>query len=424
MRSRRLLDGCLRPGRLPGQLIRVLAMVLVAVALGCGEEAQSPTSPTAPTPEPSSALSTASVTALAFRQVSAGGNHTCGVTTGNVAYCWGSNEFGQLGDGSGGGSTALRSRPTMVAGSFRFRQVSAGDSHTCGVTTEMRVYCWGFNFDGELGDGTRYPSNIQRLTPVPVAVARRFIQVWAGHDYTCAVEDQTQAAFCWGYNVFGQLGDGGTLAQSKPVRVRGGLDFRQLNTGVNHTCGVTTDDRAFCWGLNVGGQYGNGTTLGGATPVRAGGGRRFLMVHVGRDYTCGLSLDERAYCWGLSSDGQVGDGTRNQYITPVAVVGGHRFDHLSTGETHTCAVTPDNLAYCWGDNGPGQIGDGTSGADRLEPTAVAGGFRFAGVWAGLGHSCGVTPDNRAYCWGRGYQGQLGDGSTTLRLTPVAVVGPM
>jgi len=207
---------CLRPGRLPGQLIRVLAMALVAVALGCGEEAQSPTGPTAPTPEPQSALSTASVTALAFSQVSAGGYHTCGVTTGNVAYCWGSNEFGQLGDGSTDGLTALRSRPSMVAGGLRFRQVSAGSSHTCGVTTEKRVYCWGFNFDGELGDGTGYPTNIERLTPVPVAVARRFIQVWAGRDYTCAIEDETQAAFCWGYNILGQLGGGSTLARSKP----------------------------------------------------------------------------------------------------------------------------------------------------------------------------------------------------------------
>jgi alpha-tubulin suppressor-like RCC1 family protein len=148
------------------------------------------------------------------------------------------------------------------------------------------------------------------------------------------------------------------------------------------------------------------------------------MVHVGRDYTCGLTLDERAYCWGLTGDGQAGDGTIGLYITPVAVAGGHRFDHLSSGDAHSCAVTPDNVPYCWGDNSLGQIGDGTTGADRLKPTAVAGGFRFSGVWAGHGHSCGVTPTGRAYCWGLGYQGQLGDGSTTPRLTPVAVVGPI
>jgi alpha-tubulin suppressor-like RCC1 family protein len=393
-------------------LAPILAAALVP-ALGCREDAESPTAP-----EATPALSTASAP-LSFLSISSGSYHTCGVTTGNAAYCWGSTEFGQLGDGS----TAHRSRPSMVAGGLRFRQVSAGHSHTCGVTTEKRVYCWGHNFDGELGDGTGYPINTERLTPVSVAVARRFIRVWAGMEYTCAIEDQTQAAFCWGRNVFGRLGDGTWLTRWKPVRVHGGHDFRQLSPGFDHTCGATTDSRAFCWGGNFQGQYGNGTTVGEATPVRAGGRLLFSVVHVGGFHTCGLTLGERAYCWGANTDGQAGDGTRTRHLTPAAVAGGHRFDHLSAGETHNCAVTPDNLAYCWGDNSLGQIGNGTTGADRLRPTAVTGGLRFSGVWAGHGHSCGVTPDDRAYCWGLGYQGQLGDGSTTPRPTPVAVLGP-
>ena len=237
------------------RLARVLAPALVLAALGCREDTESPTAP-----EPAPALDITPAHTLSFRQVNAGFGHTCGVTTNNLAYCWGFNAFGQLGDGT---TTILRLTPVAVAGGLLFRQVSAGFAHTCGVTTNNLAYCWGFNASGRLGDGT----TALRLMPVLVhAGARRFRQVIAGDVPTCGVTTDS-LAFCWGGNFEGQLGDGTTTDRLTPVRVAGGHHFRQISEGSHHSCAVTTGDQAFCWGGNPLGELGDGTTTNRLTPV-------------------------------------------------------------------------------------------------------------------------------------------------------------
>jgi alpha-tubulin suppressor-like RCC1 family protein len=175
-------------------------------ALGCREGAESPTAP-----EPAPALDITAAHTLSFRQVSTGSGHTCGGTTNNWAYCWGFNLFGQLGDGT---TTILSVTPVAVAGGLQFRQVSAGNDYTCGVTTDSLAYCWGINRIGELGDGT----TTDRLTPVPVAGGLQFRQVDEGSHYSCAVTTGDQA-FCWGQNSLGELGDSTTTNRLTPVAV-------------------------------------------------------------------------------------------------------------------------------------------------------------------------------------------------------------
>jgi alpha-tubulin suppressor-like RCC1 family protein len=281
------------------------------------------------------------------------------------------------------------------------------------VTTEERAYCWGWNFDGELGDGTGYPTNYRRLTPVLVAGGRRFSQVRAGHDHTCALTPYG-VAFCWGYNVLGQLGDNSTLTRFSPVRVMGGLLFSQLDLGDSHTCGVTRDQRAYCWGANFFGKLGDGGANTHAVPVKVTGGHLFRQVTAGGQHTCGITPDNLAYCWGFNNDGELGDGraypAELQHLTPVAVTGGLHFDHLSAGYDHTCGVTPRDRAYCWGRNASGQLGDGTT-TGRVVPTAVAGGLLFSGIWASNNRTCALTPADQPYCWGN-----------SRFLTPVVVPG--
>jgi alpha-tubulin suppressor-like RCC1 family protein len=392
----------------------VLAPALVVAALGCREDAESPTAPEA---EP--ALKTTQAQALSFREVSAGVLHTCGVTLDKRAYCWGLNSNGQLGDGT----TDQRLRPVRVALALPFRQVSAG-FHTCGVTTDDRVYCWGNNDFGQLGDGTTG----QRLTPVPVqAGGLRFRQVSAGFFHTCGVTTSNEA-FCWGRHSFGQLGDGtpvgpGDVVRLTPVAVAGGLRFRQVSAGGVHTCGVTTDDRAYCWGGNHFGQLGN---LGGGAsprPVAVAGGLRFREVSAGAPYTCGVTTDDRVYCWGNNDFGQLGDGTTTERLSPTAVAGGHRFRQLSAGGDHTCAANRFDRIFCWGANDVGQLGHNPT-TSRLRPVRVVGPLRFGPVSAGGSHTCGVTIDNLAYCWGANFNGQLGDGTLENRRRPTPVAGPM
>jgi alpha-tubulin suppressor-like RCC1 family protein len=148
----------------------------------------------------------------------------------------------------------------------------------------------------------------------------------------------------------------------------------------------------------------------------------FRQVSAGGTHSCGVTTDNRAYCWGVGG-GPLGDGTTTQRLTPVAVTGGLRFLHVSAGGSHTCGLTTENRAYCWGDNVFGQLGDNTT-ARRLTPVRVVGALRFQSVSTAVSspHTCGVTTANLAYCWGRGLEGQLGNGERKLRKTPTLVAG--
>jgi alpha-tubulin suppressor-like RCC1 family protein len=348
-----------------------LLLCLGAATIACNDAPNG--GPTEPEVAPADPELSATITApLAFRQVAAGMGiaHACGVTTENVAYCWGANNEGQLGDGT----TTNRLRPVPVAGSLRFLQLSTGNDYTCGVTTEFKAYCWGSNF-------------------------------FATH-------------------LAGQLGDGTMTRRLRPRAVLGGLEFREVSTGLAHTCGRTTTNRAYCWGGNSTGQLGNGTRGDPRlTPVPVAGSLRFRKISVGNVHSCGVTPDDQAYCWGDNSDGQVGIGVRSSgLLSPTPVTGGHFFRTVDGGSFHTCGVTRDNQGFCWGDNIFGQLGIGETGGVRPRPRAVLGGLSFRNIEAGSSHNCGVTTLNRAYCWGTNQEGGLGDGTMTQRSTPVAVLG--
>ena len=296
-----------------------------------------------------------------------------------------------------------------------FAAVSAGSSHTCGVTPDGTTYCWGDNTFGELGDGT----TTNRTTAVRVLGGLTFASVSAGNLSTCGVTTGG-AAYCWGWNGAGQLGDGTTTNRAVPVTVLGGLTFTTLTAGLNHSCGVTTAGAAYCWGQNSHGQLGDGTTTGRNSPVAVVGALVFAAVSAGGYHTCGLTTAHAAYCWGQNTGGQLGDGTTTDGTSPVPVLGGLSFAAVGAGGGHTCGMTTGGAAYCWGGNSSGQLGDGTT-TNRSAPVAVMGGLRFAVVSAGGAHTCGVTTGAAAYCWGRNSSGQLGDGTTNDALVPVRVL---
>ena len=395
-----------------------IPMLALAFALGCENTATDPVMPAEQEPR----FAATAAAALSFRQVSAGTNHTCGVTTDNRAYCWGGNDFGMLGDGT----TIPRLTPVAVAGGLSFRHVTTGGIHTCGLTTDNRAYCWGFGLDGQLGDGNR---TYTQLTPVPVAGGLRFVQISAADygNHTCAVRKllvlgkTAYRVYCWGQNFQGQLGDGTTTGRLTPTRVAGGLGFSQVSAGGEHTCALAAGTyRAYCWGWGY--ALGNGTTTKRVKPVPVATAVAFQQISAGSGHSCGLVRDrtQRVLCWG-ANQGRLGDGTTTNRLTPVTVAGKFRFLQISAGGTGTCGVTSSlNHVYCWGRNVVGEVGDGTT-TPRLTPVAVLGGLRFTGLDLGTNHTCGLAGTNRAYCWG-GNQGKLGDGTTTNRLTPVPVGG--
>ena len=407
---------------------------MLLAALGCRDDAGSPTEST----PPSSPTDVAAATTLAFRQLSAGWEYTCGVTTHDVAWCWG-NEFpGTLGNGSQGEQFCMDwencvTQPVAVVGGLRFRSVSTGNGHTCGVTTDDRAYCWGNNSGGQLGIGTAAGpdtcwGNESQVScsslPVAVRGGLRFRTVITGWGFHSCGLTTDGLAYCWGSNSSGQLGDGTTSQRLTPRAVAGGRRFRLLSAGFAFTCGVTTEDWAYCWGNNDHGQLGDSTRVAERVrPVRVAGGRRFRQLDTGPSHTCAIASD-RAFCWGGSDDGQLGTGgSPSKRFWPSRVSGGLSLRRITAGSRHTCGEATDNRAYCWGDNWYGQLGDGTR-TQRLTPVAVAGGWLFSQVTAGGTHTCGRTAAALAYCWGENSRGELGDGTTSNRQTPTPVAGPL
>ena len=408
-------------------MVSLAAIMMGLSAAGCREDLTG-----LPADKSEPALAVTAVAPLAFAQVSAGESHTCGVTSDNRMYCWG-------GGGLGDGTTTRRLKPVPIGGALRFRQVSAGISYTCGVTTTYKAYCWGRNDDGTLGDGTR----TIRLTPVAVAGGRLFRLVEAGVSHTCGVSYPDNKAYCWGYGGEGALGQGaGAVSGAStssliPIAVAGGRSWRQVSPGGGlspHTCGVTTSNEPFCWGDNEFGKLGTGDDSVArpartSTPLRVYGGRYFRQVDAGEFFSCGVTTGYKVFCWGNGRKGQLGDGKQFlRYWPKVPVSSSLSFERVTTGGSYACAETTTNRVYCWGVNTDGELGDGTT-TMRLVPVAVAGGRFFDQVSASLtyypngGHTCGRTSTGAAYCWGSNSQGQLGDGTTTRRLAPVAVLGP-
>ena len=340
------------------------------------------------------------------------------MTTDSQAYCWGYGPNGQLGNGTIG----LSYRPVAVLGGLKFRSVSVGYGHSCGVTTDFKAYCWGDNSNGQLGDGT---TTSHQLSPVLVVGGYRFRQISAGGSHTCALTYSDQRAYCWGYNSAGELGDGTLIERHAPVPVRGGRQFSQLDAGgQRHTCAVTVDYQAFCWGENSSGQLGDSTRTLRSSPVLVVSKHRFRQVSAGGFHTCAVTPRGEAFCWGENAEGQLGNGTTFRARVPRRVSGDLNVDRVTAGEYFTCAETSGNLAYCWGNNQGGQLTDGTR-AERLTPVPVTGGLHFSQVTAGGWHACGKTPEAVGYCWGEDAAGQLGIGDETgqNRYTPVPIASP-
>ncbi|HEV8123035.1 MAG TPA: Ig-like domain-containing protein [Gemmatimonadales bacterium] len=358
---------------------------------------------------------TASVTVvvtLAFPALDGGYAHTCSLTAGGDAYCWGLNVDGELGTGTTSASSAV---PILVSGGVSFASLYPGGKHTCALTSGGTVYCWGSNLQGQLGQGNNTNSS------VPLQVAGfQFTALTGGFSHVCGLTAAGKA-YCWGSNSQGELGDGTTTGRNSPVPVSGGKTFVELSARGTHTCGLTAGGSAFCWGRNTNGELGDGTTSNRTSPVAVGGGLSFVELTTGAGHTCGLTSGGAAYCWGDNSVFEIGDGTTTDQLTPVAVLGGLSFQTLKARGTHTCGVTTSGEAYCWGENIGGELGDGTT-TNRSSPVAVLGGLGFANVSSGATFSCGITSSSVLYCWGDNSTGQLGDGTFASSSVPVKVLG--
>jgi alpha-tubulin suppressor-like RCC1 family protein len=298
-------------------------------------------------------------------------------------------------------------------------QMATGNvGNTCALLADGTLRCWGWNQYGQLGDGT----TSDRGAPVAVSGVSGATDLATSGGHTCAIVSG-ESVRCWGSNSDGQLGDGTLMDRALPVEVHGLSGATAVATG-SHTCAILAGGSVKCWGRNLAGELGDGTNTNRPTPVSVTGVSGVRAIVAGIAHTCALLGGGAVRCWGQNSDGQVGDGSNTDRATPVDVVG---LDGTTTvaialaaGSRHTCALVSDGSVRCWGNNFAGQLGDGT-GERRSMPVRpeLLGASSIA---AGGGHSCAVLSSGGVRCWGSNFKGQLGDGTTTDRPTPTMVGG--
>lgn len=330
--------------------------------------------------------------------------HTCALTVTGAVKCWGANFGGQLGDGT----TETRPAPVEVGLSGSAAAIATGLGHSCALTTSGAVECWGDNGDGQLGDGT----TTNHFAPADVVnLGSGIVAISAGSGHTCALTDQGGVK-CWGANGSGQLGDGSETPRSVPADVVG-LTANVVAVAGNgeHACALTTAGGVKCWGSNGAGQLGDGSTVNRNTPVDVAGlGAPVIAVVMGFTHTCALTAAGGVKCWGENSDGQLGDGSTVAHPLPVDVVGlASGVAAISASINYTCAVMASGDVKCWGWNAYGQLGDGTTVSSpvplqmpRLEPGTAT-------VATGFMHACALSTHGDIRCWGDNSIGQLGSG---------------
>jgi len=383
-----------------------------------------------------------------WKSLAAGNVHFCGIRADSTLACWGRNDYGELGLGDPAPPEA--DVPTSVDASS-WKSVSVGVATTCAIRTDQSLWCWGYNFDAQIGDGT----TTDRHTPTQVPGT--WTSVAVGERHTCAIDSSTML-YCWGTELSGELGDGAnTNVQPAPIAISTG--WSTVIAGYLHTCALKADGTLWCWG--IGAETGLGTNALFPTQV---GSDTWLAVSSGIAHTCGVRSDGRLRCWGPNPYGEIGDGTTSAASTPVAVGQDQVTDWIAVGagDHHTCAVRSDQSLWCWGDNEYGQlVADTSPFSFQSTPIMVSGGqatslalgsrttcalgpnqaaycagldvasrrlpVQVPGTWAkgtaGMQSTCALDAAQLMHCWGNNTYGQLGDGTLVARNSPASFPSP-
>lgn len=366
-----------------------------------------------------------------FVDIVAGENHTCARKYNNTVYCWGWTWHGQTGLFPTGTCAGVQcvDRPTILhvttpqftQGILTATQIDAGSNHTCIIDTLNDVYCWG---EGDFYGQNGTPGN--RFEPTKLATSLKFTLIGAGAESTCGAT--SGGVYCWG-----------KLGRSKSIPTLGPsfTTFKALAIGNLHGCGIDGQGSEpggsgiiYCWGDNQYGQLGADPALlpntnnPFFTPTTSPRGlaRGMLGVSIQSDFTCAQMPDGTDKCFGLGTNGQLGNGQSGpgasnwvaQVVGTANVSAGQLFHGISAGVQHACALDANNKAWCWGNGTRGQLGNGSSGGSLANPQAVATSVTFRAIAAGGSHTCGIGTDNHIYCWGDNTYQQLGAQLTVLQ----------
>jgi alpha-tubulin suppressor-like RCC1 family protein len=352
------------------------------------------------------------------RMITRGVNHTCAISTAGAAYCWGRNDFGQLGNGN----TTNSNVPVQVLGlTSNVIAISGGNGHTCAIVSGSlaAARCWGRNEFGGLGNGSQTNSSV----PVPVSNSANFVGIAAGGSHSCAWTS-SGAAFCWGFGGNGELGNGGSAFSMVPSPVSGlSSGVAELSAGYSHTCARLTNGSVKCWGFGGEGRLGNNSDVPSAVPVDVLGLSSGVVSHsAGRMHNCVVMNTGEARCWGYNAFGQLGAGNNNNQFAPTTVSAlGAAVQSVAAGFSHTCFGLNSGTVHCAGSNEYGQLG-ANGGSSNIPNIASNVGGPISMLVADDRHTCLMTPAGVIRCWGHNHLGQLGNNTNTNSVVPVEVIG--
>jgi len=337
-----------------------------------------------------------------------GWQHTCVVLESGEIACWGANEYGQV------WNNWQSMQPVDVCGQTQVANpLDSGGFHSCAIKADGSTICWGSNEEGQLGVGTRKPYagavTVENLGTDVISVA-------TGGNQSCALKTDG-TVMCWGANFSGELGDGTFSGRAGPVQVQGLPDqVKAIAAGGGHTCAVLPEGVA-CWGADNNNQLSNGFDTDFVKGLRGCVNDISTLF----DHTCAATSEGVVYCWGLNDRGQLGDNTTTQKQQAVEVIGLEvGVTRVATGMYHSCALTVDGVVKCWGDNTWGQLGDGTTESHLTAVDVAQGTERAVDLVAGSYHTCYLSTSGMVKCWGKGYDGQLGNGSMETQTKPYTV----
>jgi alpha-tubulin suppressor-like RCC1 family protein len=371
--------------------------------------------------------------------ISTGLDHICALESGR-AYCWGQNATGDL---TNSGIPVAVGSSGVLAGKT-LTQITAGGP-ACALDSSGAAYCWGYTSFGDLGSG-----GTTGTSSVPVAVdtsgvlaGKTLIQITAGAQDACAL-GSTGAAYCWGYGEFGQLGDGSGADSSVPVAVDtsgvlAGKTLTQISDGAEEACALDSSGAAYCWGRNDLGELGDGSTADSSVPVAVDtsgvlAGKILTQITAGAGHTCAVDSSGAAYCWGSNGSGSLGDGSSAAFSSvPVAVdtsgvLAGKTLTQITTGDVGACALDSSGAAYCWGDNRAGELGDGSTASSgvpvAVDTSGVLAGRSLTQIGTDASNTCALDSTGATYCWGLNKPyGMLGAHSSIKLSTVPVLAGP-
>ena len=329
-----------------------------------------------------------------------------------TVWAWGRNDYGQLGDGT----KTNRSTPIQITGLSGVTAISAGGWHSLALKNDGTVWAWGRNDSGQLGDGTT--SN--KSTPAQVTGLGGVTAISAGSSHSLALKNDG-IVWAWGNNnYYGKLGDGTTEDKSTPVQVKVLSGITAISAGSSHSLALKNDGTVWAWGYNYYGQLGNGATMN-SSPVQAKVLNGVVAISAGGSFSLALKNDGTVWAWGSNSFCQLGDGAMFQRTTPIYVTGLDGMKNISSGDRHSLALKNDGTVWAWGYNHYGQLGNITA-AIKSTPLQVTGLSDVKAISAGDSHSLALKNDGTVWAWGYNNCGQLGDGTTTNKSIPVQVTG--